>query len=220
MNTLECTAVLFDMDGTLLNTLDDLAEACNYALRKMGYPTHPNEAYKRFVGNGAKVLIQRILPKEALNEAVAEQARAIFDEYYQAHQFDNTRPYPGIPELLETLKQANMKLGVVSNKPDEFVQKIAAYYFPDIFDAVAGQQGQQTKPDPAGIQKVMEELQLTAGEVLYVGDSGVDIETAHNAHIYDCGVSWGFRGAEELKQYGAAQIADKPEDILRLLGIC
>lgn len=219
MTALTCKAVLFDLDGTLLDTLEDLANSCNHALRELGLPTHPVKAYRRFVGNGARVLIERILPREALDDETIAKARALFDEHYHLHQFDRTQPYPGIPELLRALKENGLLLGVVSNKPDEFVQLIAAHYFPGVLDAVAGQQGKLTKPDPTGVNKVMSTLGVTPEETLYVGDSGVDIETAHNAHTLDCGVNWGFRGAEELTRFGASHLADRPEDILKLLGI-
>lgn len=210
-------AVLFDLDGTLLNTLADLANAGNYALEQLGLPTHPIEAYRYFVGNGARKLCERMLPEEKRTKGFMEDAYRHFDQRYQAHMFDCTAPYPGIPELLSALKEKKLRLGVLSNKPDAFVQEIVERFFPGIFEAAAGQQGSRIKPDPAGINQILQQFGVPPEECLYVGDSGVDIQTAQNAHTHSCGVIWGFRGEPELREAGAEALAFSPSDILSLL---
>lgn len=207
-------AVIFDLDGTLLDTITDLANASNTALRTLGYPEHEVEAYKQFVGDGRRNLILRMLPEAAAkDEGIVAKAEALFDEAYHAHMLDCTVPYPGIPELLELLCKEKLKLAVVSNKPDEFVQRIVEDYFPGIFDAVCGQVGSVVKPDPAGVHKVLSVLRLRPYEALYVGDSAVDVMTARNAGTDCCGVTWGFRGRRELRVAGAPHIIDAPFEL-------
>ena len=139
-------AVVFDLDGTLLNTIQDLADASNYALSKLGLPGHTVEDYKQFVGDGRRNLILRMLPEEGRDEPSVRRATELFDEYYGAHLHDNTGPYPGIAQLLAGLKAKGLRLGVVSNKPDEFTKQAVQDYFPGVFDFVAGQQGTLVKP--------------------------------------------------------------------------
>lgn len=211
-------AVIFDLDGTLLNTIDDLANASNWALEQMGLPTHEVDAYKQFVGDGRRNLVLRMLPPaQSADPAAVERASALFDEYYSAHLRDCTAPYPGIPEMLRALRARGIRTGVVSNKPHEFVTRIIDDYFPGLFDSVAGQQGTLIKPDPTGVNKVITAFHLHPDQVLYVGDSGVDIKTAQNAKAVSCGVLWGFRGEAELTAAGAAALASVPEDILTYL---
>lgn len=211
-------AVVFDLDGTLLNTIQDLANASNAALEKLGFPTHTVEEYKHLVGNGRRNLVLRMVPAEQREkEDVISQATALFDEYYQQHMQDCTAPYPGIPALLKGLRDKGMRLGVVSNKPHEFVTQIVEKYFPGIFDSVAGQQGDLVKPDPAALNRVIADFGLHSDEVLYVGDSNVDIRTAQNAKTDSCGVLWGFRDEAELEEAGAHHIAASEQDILTLV---
>ncbi len=210
-------AVVFDLDGTLLNTIQDLADASNYALSKLGLPGHTVEDYKQFVGDGRRNLILRMLPEEGRDEPSVRRATELFDEYYGAHLHDNTGPYPGIAQLLAGLKAKGLRLGVVSNKPDEFTKQAVQDYFPGVFDFVAGQQGTLVKPDPAALLRVISELGLQPYEVLYVGDSAVDINTAKNGKTQGCGVLWGFRGEEELAQAGARYFAAAPADIETLV---
>ena len=175
-------AVIFDLDGTLLNTIEDLANACNFALTEMGLPTYTVEEYKHLVGDGRRNLILRMLPEQLrTDESAVERASGLFDTHYQAHMRDCTVPYPGIPQLLTALKAKGIRLGVVSNKPHEFVTQIVEHYFPGIFDSVAGQQGTLVKPDPAALNRVIADFGLHPDQVLYVGDSNVDIHTAQNA---------------------------------------
>ena len=211
-------AVVFDLDGTQLNTIEDLANASKDALERLGCPTHTGEEYKKLVGDGRRTLMLRMLPpQQREDEAVVERATALFDAYYQQHMRDCTAPYPGIQALLRGLKEKGMRLGVVSNKPHEFVTQIVEEYFPGIFDSVAGQQGTLVKPDPAALKKVIADFGLHPDEVLYVGDSNVDIRTAQNAKTASCGVLWGFRGQEELEEAGAQHLAAVEEDILTLV---
>lgn len=211
-------AVVFDLDGTLLNTIQDLANASNYALEQLGDPTFTTEEYKHLVGDGRRNLILRMLPEgQREDETMVARATELFDTYYQKHMRDCTAPYPGIPALLRDLKKNGLRLGVVSNKPHEFVTQIVEEYFPGIFDSVAGQQGTLVKPDPAALNRVIADFGLHPDEVLYVGDSNVDIYTAKNAKTASCGVLWGFRGEEELEEAGAEHLAAAEEDILSLV---
>lgn len=209
--------VIFDMDGTLLNTLDDLADACNHALRELGFPEHPKAAYRKFVGNGAKLLCWRALPETNRDDDTMRRARAGFDEYYAVHLFDRTAPYPGISELLRALAARGLRLGVLSNKPDEFVRRIAERYFPGVFGAVSGPREGRVKPDPGGLRHLLAQLDAPPDRCLYVGDSGVDMETARNAGAQSCGVLWGFRDADELRAAGAGHLASTPAEILTLV---
>ena len=211
-------AVVFDLDGTLLNTIQDLANAANPALRTLGLPEHTTEEFLHFVGDGRRNMVLRMLP-EALraDEAMVARASGLFDEHYNAHLRDCTAPYPGIPELLAALKAKGLRLGVVSNKPHEFVTQIIEGYFPGLFDSVAGQQGGCIKPDPSGVKQVIDAFGLHPDQVLYVGDSAVDIETAQNAGTASCGVLWGFRDEAELEEAGAQYIAAHPQDIATLI---
>lgn len=205
-------AVIFDLDGTLLDTIGDLADAGNHALLLCGYPTHTKEEFKYFVGDGRRNMVLRMLPEEAAaDETVVAKVETAFDEMYHKHMLDTTLPYPGIPELLDALKAEGLKLGVVSNKPDEFVLSIVADYFPGIFDAVCGQSGGILKPDPAGLNQVLAALGVKPHQALYVGDSGVDVATAQNAGCPCCAVTWGFRKKKELA--AAANIIDTPLEL-------
>ena len=200
--------------GTLLNTIGDLAAAANHTLAKMGFAPHTEEEYKYMVGNGIPKLIERFLPPGHRDEAAQAQAARLFFPYYDAHKEDATAPYPGIPALLAALHGAGVKLGVVSNKEDALTKSVVSHYFPGLFDAVAGHTlGTPTKPDPHLVNGMRAAFGLSAQQVLYVGDSGVDIETARNAGLAGCGVLWGFRTGDELCGAGASYLARSPEDI-------
>lgn len=209
--------VIFDLDGTLLNTIYDLGEACNYALRKMGYAQHPIPAYNFMVGNGVRKLMERAQPdadKEVLDELLG-----YFRDYYDKHCTVDTKPYKGIPELLRELTDRRVAVAVASNKYQEAVTKIINYFFPTVpFVAIKGQVADRpTKPDPSIIFEILSEHPTPKSEVLYVGDSGVDIETARRACIESVGVTWGFRPVTELREYYADNIVSSPEEILGLL---
>lgn len=209
--------VIFDLDGTLLNTIADLGEACNYALRQLGYSEHALSTYNYMVGNGVRKLVERAEP-DADPETV-ERLLAIFREYYDQHSADNTRPYPGIPELLRTLTDKGVAVAVASNKYQSAVEHIISHFFPDIpFVALAGQVDMRpVKPDPSIVFAILNEHPTHKAEVLYVGDSGVDMETARRACVESVGVSWGFRPVSELRKTYADHIVTDPSEILEIV---
>ena len=212
-------AAIFDLDGTLLNTLEDVVNACNYALKKCNFKTHSIEEYKVFVGDGRSKLIERIVPDEYKgNDEVKNNVLRLFDEYYSGHILDMTKPYEWICEMLKSLKEKGVKLAVVSNKPDEFVGGIVKKYFGDTFEIVHGQRtNYPVKPDPTTVYEVIEYFGIKLNESIYVGDSNVDIYTAKNAKVKSIGVAWGFRGEEELREAGADYIVYDSNEITELI---
>ena len=188
--------VIFDLDGTLLDTIADLAASTNYALQACGFPTHEVSAYRFFVGNGIMKLFERALPEEARSAEHIERIRALFIPYYNAHNADHSRPYPGMAELLASLQEA--------------------HFFPGIrFTKVLGQrEGIPTKPDPGIVDEIVAVAGVEKADVLYVGDSNVDMQTAQNGGVDACGVTWGFRPAEELASYHPALLASEAAEIL------
>lgn len=211
--------VIFDLDGTLLDTVADLANATNQALAKCGYPTHPTEAYYRFVGNGINKLFARALPEEARTEENVQRIRTLFIPYYNEHNADDSRPYPGIVELLTHLQSQGIQLAVASNKYQQATAKLVGHFFPDIrFAAVYGQrEGVPIKPDPTIVNDILSETGISRARTLYIGDSGVDMQTARNASVESAGVIWGFREEEELRTNGAVHIIHNAKDILELV---
>lgn len=209
--------VIFDLDGTLLDTLADLAESTNQALRENGFPAHAIEEYKFFVGNGINKLFERALPPEARTQANVLCIRQAFLRHYDAHNTDRSRPYPGIPALLEELHQAGIRLAVASNKYQAATGKLIGHFFPGIpFAAVFGQrEGVPAKPDSAVIREILTLTGINPADTLYVGDSGVDMQTACQGGVTACGVTWGFRPQEELERFHPAYIADAPEQIAK-----
>lgn len=212
-------AMIFDLDGTLLDTLEDLANACNYALKVCGFKTHDTYEYISFVGNGRYKLIERIVPKEYKNnEDIINKVLELFDQYYGEHMIDMTKPYEGIYKMLEELNKKDIKLAVVSNKPHEFAKDVVKKYFEDTFEITYGQRlNHPIKPDPKTVFEVMELLKVDKSECIYVGDSDVDVHTAKNAGIKSVGVAWGFRGAGELREAGADYIIEKPIELVDLV---
>lgn len=212
-------AVIFDLDGTLLDTLEDLANACNYALRSCGYKEHDVKEYVRFVGSGRYVLIQRILPEvDRENKEVINKVLALFDQYYGEHMIDTTKPYDGIIDMIDELKKNDIRLAVVSNKPDEFAGEVVKKYFGDKFEITYGQRvNHAVKPDPRTIYEVIDYLKVSKKECVYVGDSDVDMITAKNANVKSIGVAWGFRGKDELINAGANYIIGDPSELLELI---
>lgn len=208
--------VIFDLDGTLLNTISDLGTACNYALEKMGYLPHPLSAYNFMVGNGVRKLLERAEP-DADPETV-EKLLAYFREYYDEHCTTHTEPYPGIPELLAELVKKGVKVAVATNKYQAAAEKIISYFFPDIpFVAVLGQDDDRpTKPDPSIIFAILNISPTPKAEVMMVGDSAVDIETARRACISSVGVTWGFRPVSELRRAYAEHIVSNTNELLKL----
>ena len=209
--------VFFDLDGTLLNTLEDLADAGNYALTEQGLEAYPVEKYRYFVGNGIPKLIERILPPGS-DDDLRRMTHDLFSKYYSDHSEDNTVPYPGIPELLDDLEKLGIKTAVITNKDDIYAKELIKKYFGDSIDLVCGSvPGTPHKPDPYWVNKAAELLSAKREEILYVGDSGVDMQTAKNAGLASAGVLWGFRQESELRENGADHICTSPADILRIV---
>lgn len=211
-------AVLFDLDGTIANTLEDLADSANYVLAQNGYPTHKTECYKTFVGNGIAKLIERVLPDTQRNAENLHKLKAQFLAYYGEHYCDKTKPYDNIPELLRKLKQKGIKIAVVTNKAQAMADAVVNKLYGKGFCAVYGQrEDMPTKPDPALTHLAMSELSVAPCECLFVGDSNVDIYTAMNSGAYPVGVLWGFRSEEELKAAGAKAVLSHPAQLLKLI---
>lgn len=210
--------VIFDLDGTLLNTIHDLATATNFALTRLGYPEHPLSAYPFMVGNGVAKLLQRALPSGERTDERLKQMREGFYEYYGEHMADDTVPYHGIPALLQQLTDNGVKVAVASNKYQAAVEKLIHHFFPDIpWVAVEGnKEGVPTKPDPSVVFEILGKAQTPKAQVLYVGDSGIDMETARRACVTSVGVTWGFRPRAELEAGYADFIIDTPEQLLPL----
>lgn len=208
--------VIFDLDGTLLNTIADLGNACNHALKSMGFSPHPLSAYNYMVGNGVRKLMERAEP-DATSETIDELLRH-FREYYDEHCTDLTQPYPGIPELLRTLRDQGIRVAVTSNKYQKAVDKIIAHYFGDIeFAAILGEvPTRPKKPDPSILFEALSICPTPKKDVLYVGDSAVDMETARRACVESAGVTWGFRPVSELRTAFADHIVSDPAEILTL----
>ena len=206
--------VIFDLDGTLLNTIADLANSTNYALKVLGYPIHEPDKYNFMVGNGINKLFERALPDGEKTEENVLRVRQEFVPYYDQHNADKSRPYPGVTELLETLQTAGMQLAV-ANKYQAATEKLIAHYFPNIkFTAVFGQrEGIPVKPDPIIVKEILQIAKVQEEETLYVGDSGVDMQTAINAGVTSCGVTWGFRPRTELESFHPDHIVDNAEEI-------
>ena len=206
--------IIFDLDGTLLNTIDDLGYACNYALEQTGYATHKIEDYPRMVGNGINNLIRRALPLDQQTEENILRVRAYFVPYYNAHNCDYTRPYEGIPELLATLKAQGHQLAVASNKYQAATEKIVEHFFPGVFDVILGErEGIERKPNPTIVFDILSTFNSQLS-TLYVGDSLVDRDTAANANVPFVACSWGFVSREALIENGVGRIIDKPQDLL------
>ncbi|MCC8089555.1 MAG: HAD family hydrolase [Rikenellaceae bacterium] len=210
---------IFDLDGTLLNTIEDLAVSVNYSLEKCGFPPHPIDAYKKFVGNGINNLFLRALPEGEKNDTNIERMREFFLPYYADNGTKYTHPYEGIPELLKAITEKGIKIAVASNKYQEATVKIIANYFPDTdFCAVFGQrEGIPVKPDPAIVFDILQLTGISADHTIYIGDSGVDMQTAKNSSLQSIGVTWGFRDEEELRTNGAVHIVNNPEEIIRII---
>lgn len=211
-------AVLFDLDGTLTDTLVDIADAMNRALRLHGLPEWPVEAYRYLVGNGAKVLSERcVRERQELSAAV----RQTYQAYYETHNLVQTKPYEGVPEMLQALVDRGIRLAVFSNKPDADTKAVVRHFFPEIpFAVVRGQvEGVPVKPDPTGALAVADEMGLAPGDFLYLGDTAVDMECALAAGMHPVGALWGFRTEEELRQSGAEHLARQPGDLLAITGM-
>lgn len=209
-------AYIFDMDGTILNTIEDLTDSTNYAMEKMGYPIHTIEEVKWFVGNGIMNLIKRAVPKGTSEEDI-KKTFEIFIDYYKVHCNDKTGPYEGIIELLTELKKASKKLAVVSNKADLPVKKLADEIFPGLFDIAVGErEGVNKKPEKDMVDIAINYLKCDRKKAVYIGDTDVDFLTAKNSGLDCILVSWGFRGRDFITQYDADYFVDEPKEILEI----
>lgn len=208
---------IFDLDGTILDTLDDLADSLNYALEKSGYPVRDLEEVRRFVGNGIRKLVERGVPSGTSAEA-ADKVYESFTEHYKVHCADKTKPYENIPELLKKLRENGVKTAVVSNKADYAVQDLCVQYFDGLFDAAAGErEGVRRKPAPDSVNIVLEKLGVNRENAVYIGDSDVDVETARNSGMDCIAADWGFRDRDILVQCGAEIIVSEPMKIAEIV---
>ena len=212
--------VIFDLDGTLLNTIDDLANAGNHVCALHGWPAHTVEEYKRMVGNGIPKLVERFAPA-GTDRAALDRAFDEFMAWYGIHKEDKTAPYPGMHQLALDLKEVGVSAAVLSNKADEMAGPVVEHYYPGVFPVVQGAlSGLPTKPDPTLLHKLMERMGADPKRTLFVGDSSVDIRTAKNGGLDSCGVLWGFRSRQELEAEGADYLAETPQELWRLVMGC
>jgi len=213
------SAVLFDLDGTLLDTLEDLADSVNTVLSHFGFPKQGLEAYKYWIGPGFEELIRRAIPAGYRNGATVAECTAAARREYSKRWTQKTRPYPGIPELLDALTNRGVRIAILSNKPDDFTKVIVAELLPHWhFELIIGaRHSVPKKPNPTVALEIAERLEIPPCEFLYLGDSGTDMETARSAGMYPVGVLWGFRTATELKACGAKMLIENPSDLLDAL---
>lgn len=210
--------VIFDLDGTLLNTIDDLSDAANWVCRRHGWPVHTVGEYKKFVGNGIPKLVERFVPADWQTPERVRQIFAEFTAYYDEHKEDHTAPYPGIPPLLGQLKEAGAVLAVLSNKAHPLAGPMVEHWFPGVFSFVQGAlDGVPTKPDPTLLYRLMEKMGASWEDTLFVGDSNVDIQTARNGGLASCGVLWGFRSRAELAREGAGYLVETTEELREVI---
>ena len=211
-------AVLFDLDGTLVNSLIDITDSINKVLQENQLPTHSYEVINNFIGSGLRVLVTKALPEAHRNEENIEKYFQAMMLNYSDNCTNKTLAYDGIAELLEQLKSRNIKMAILSNKADELTKKIGLTLFPEYFEIVIGLKSEATrKPNPAAAIEISKNLGFSVEEILYVGDSDIDMRTARNAHMYAVGVSWGYRPKEELVAEGAQSIINHPLELIELL---
>ena len=212
-------AVLFDLDGTLLDTLDDLADSMNRVLTEMGCPPHPTEAYKYFVGDGIETLARRVLPEKWRDDNSIKTCVIKMRSVYGDHWADRTKPFDGIAEMLSDLRGRGLRLAVLSNKPDDLTKTAVSHFFgEEQFDLVVGACSKfPKKPDPAGAVRIGNRLGINPEEFLYIGDTSTDMQTAVRAGMFPLGVLWGFRTSGELTQSGAKGLVKRPVEIVKYL---
>jgi len=217
MTTKRFSAVIFDLDGTLADTLQDLADATNWGLGQLNQPVHPLQNYRYLVGAGRRELCRLALREE--NRHLIDQLETLMTDYYAKHCFDATKPYAGIVEMLKTLSSQGVRLAILSNKPQDFVELTIKTLFGDFhFDHVLGDGPTlPRKPDPAGAKLIAEKFGLPPEQIAYVGDTSIDMQTANRAGMYAIGVTWGFRDRQELEEHGAKTIIDCPGELLPLI---
>jgi phosphoglycolate phosphatase len=214
---MQYSTAIFDLDGTLLDTLEDLWHADNHALTAFGLPTRSIDEVRRFVGNGLINLVRRSVP-EGTDEQRCQEILAELNRHYAVHCEDHTGPYPGVIALLERLRAAGMQVAVVSNKGDYAVQELMPHYFGGLYDACVGErEGIRRKPAPDSVWEVMRQLDAPAEDCVYIGDSDVDVDTARASGIPCISVTWGFRSREFLMEHGATTFVDTPEELAALL---
>ncbi len=213
--------VAFDLDGTLVNSLEDLADSANHALMDLGFPEHDVNEYRYFVGSGVDKLFERALPPDNNGPETVAKARSVFEGYYNGSYCNKTVPYESVAELLDALKEQHYKIAVLSNKPDTFARHVLDSLLPDVdFDYVLGASDElPKKPAPDGLLNCLEELRIQPEDCIYVGDSDVDVLFAHNAKVQAVGAAWGFRGIDELDEAGADYVINYPTDLLTILDI-
>lgn len=212
-----CKLAVFDLDGTILDTVEDLTASVNAALTASGFPARSVEDVRRFVGNGIRKTLERSVP-EGTSAAAVDRLYEDFSAHYRVHSADRTRPYDGIPALVTSLREAGMKTAVVSNKVDSAVKALCAQFFPGLFDLTVGERASvPRKPSPEGVREVLDALGIAPQDAVYIGDSEVDIQTARNAGMQEILVSWGFKGRAFLEAHGAACVVDTPSEIVSLL---
>ena len=216
-------AAIFDLDGTLINSLEDLADSANAMLSSYGFPTHPVEPYKYFVGNGSRKLIERCLPKEqASDPAFVDEALERYKAIYAKHTQDKTRVYDGILDMLTELQKRRIPMGICTNKHQSAAEDIVSSMFPaNTFQSILGdQKGLPRKPDPKKVLMIAEKFGVQPREVAYFGDTSVDMDTAKNAGFLPVGVLWGFRPKEELIEHGAKVLLEKPSELFEKVTFC
>ena len=215
---MEIKAGIFDLDGTLIDSINDIAYAMNYALSSNGLPTHEASAYNYFAGDGVHNLTNRVMPPGSSLELI-EKVKAEYIAYYSANSSNRTKPYDGVIEMLRAFNEKNLPIAVLSNKSHLNTNFVVAHYFPGItFAAVVGaREGIPIKPDPTGALEIAKVIQIEPENILYLGDTSTDMQTAVNANMIAAGALWGFRKADELTRFGAKFLVEKPIDVLKLL---
>ncbi|MFV8391938.1 HAD family hydrolase [Flavobacterium sp. LB2P6] len=210
--------IIFDLDGTLVNSLEDIADAMNSVLKGLNFPTHNYDAYQYFIGSGLRNLVTKALPATHNEETQIDQCYHLMVDVYRDNCTHKTKAYDGIFELLDELKSRNIKLSVFSNKADDLTKEITAALFPDYFDPIVGLTTESLKkPNPFKTVEISKHFGLKAEEIIFIGDSGIDMQTATNANMYAVGVSWGYRPEAELLSNGAKHVLNQPADLMAIL---
>jgi phosphoglycolate phosphatase len=219
LNQEHFSAILFDLDGTLLDTLQDLADSMNASLLTLGFPAHPTDQYRYFVGDGVDILAKRCLPADKLSPQMIQQCALLHKKNYSTRWDKKTRPYPGINKMLSDLQLMGIPKAILSNKPDDFTKLVVAKLLPDFtFDIVRGANGGfPRKPDPAAAIDIARQLNIPANKFLYLGDTNTDMQTAKAAGMYAVGALWGFRQADELLANGAKALVSSPDEVVDIL---